>query len=116
MLAFVAIPWPFLKHGRPLVRALVVEAAASGPCPPVYHARYAACHGETGHGDGAASSALAPPPRNFADPSWKRDDAKVEAVIRHGGAANGLSPAMPAHPDLTDEEMSSPVQCVRSFQ
>jgi hypothetical protein len=116
VLVFVAIPWPFLKHGRPMLRSPVVEAAASGPCPPVYHARCATCHGESGHGDGIASSALAPPPRNFADPSWKREDAQIESVIRRGGAANGLSPAMPAHADLTEEETKSLVQCVRSFR
>ncbi len=118
------IPWPFLPAGRPLLRTtpIATAAAASGAarvaCPPVYGARCAACHGSSGHGDGLAASALKPPPRDFTNRAWSDSaaDERLTTVIRNGGAAVGLSPAMPPHTDLSRDEVSGLVRCIRSFR
>jgi hypothetical protein len=88
-----------------------------GPGPPAppkpaladaaatFQVRCATCHGELGDGHGPASAGLDPPPRDLRDPAWQDavSDAHIEAVIARGGAAAGLSPAMPPHPDLAAE-------------
>jgi mono/diheme cytochrome c family protein len=123
LLVLAGVPWPFLRVGRPLLRGVSSEAAPGGAakrviagCPPIYPYRCANCHGLTGHGDGLVAASLRPSPRNFSDPSWHKTDDQIASVIRRGGAASGLSPAMPAQPDLTDAEIESLVACVRSFQ
>jgi hypothetical protein len=127
LLTLVAIPWPFLRHGRPLLRAGATPPAsdtrparAAPPprvCPPVYQNRCAACHGETGRGDGFAARSLKPPPRDFADRAWRerKTDADLHDIIREGGAAHGLSAGMPAHPDLSEAEIEALVGCVLGF-
>jgi mono/diheme cytochrome c family protein len=88
-----------------------VKSAAAKPAvvrPPADSASVAAgakifatycvtCHGPKGKGDGPASVALKPKPRNFTDPKQfkSKDDDGLFAVISKGGAANKLSPAMP---------------------
>ena len=42
-----------------------VETASAGA--EIFKANCAACHGDTGHGDGPAGAALVPTPRNLAD-------------------------------------------------
>jgi len=68
----------------------------------LYAERCASCHGPQGHGDGPASTALNPRPRNFADPSWhaRATDEYLKKVIVEGGASVGLSPLMTANPDI----------------
>lgn len=108
-----SIPWPFLRYGRPLLR-VPGTAAAPALCPSSYEARCAACHGPRGRGDGFAASSLRPPPRDFAAAGWTaRSDAELAAVIRDGGAAHGLSAAMPSHRGLSDAEIDGLVACVR---
>lgn len=120
-----AIPWPGLRHGRPLVRGLgeppaapVVGSAGAAACPPVFAERCAACHGAEGGGDGLAAAALQPPPRSFRTRGWDagKSDAALVAVIREGGARHGLSAAMPSHADLADDQISALARCVRGFQ
>lgn len=119
-----AIPWPGLRHGRPLARgpsvpaASVASAVAAPACPPSFVSRCSACHGVEGAGDGPGAVALQPPPRSFRVHGWdaaKSDDA-LAAVIREGGARHGLSAAMPAHSDLSEGDLRDLVRCVRSFQ
>lgn len=57
------------------------------------------CHGESGKGDGVGAAALDPKPRNYTDAAWQASvtDKHIKDVIMKGGAANGLSEAMPAH-------------------
>lgn len=85
--------------------------AVTPPAPPkpaltdgaaVFRLRCATCHGESGDGHGPASAGLDPQPRDFRDPTWQDSvsDQHVESVIALGGAAVGLSPIMPPHPDL----------------
>ncbi len=68
----------------------------------IFSGRCSPCHGATGAGDGAASAALTPRPRNFREAAWQSavTDAQIEQIIRQGGAAVGKSAAMPANPDL----------------
>ena len=56
------------------------------------------CHGKTGHGDGPAAAALKPKPRDFSTPKnfKSKNDHEVFELISKGGAAEKLSPAMPA--------------------
>jgi mono/diheme cytochrome c family protein len=122
VLMLAAVPWPSLRHGRPLLRGATASAPApiepaAPSCPPAYAARCATCHGETGRGDGVAAQGLRPPPRSFADAQWAgaRTDAQLRAVIRDGGAAHGLSPMMLPHRDLSDAELDALVTCVRSL-
>jgi hypothetical protein len=123
-----SIPWPGCSSGRPLFRGLSSEAArpealgseAPSPaaaCPPLYAARCAACHGQSGRGDGPTAASLNPPPRDLTSPSFQRyaSDDSLRKVIVGGGNALGLGPMMPAHPDLSEPEVDALVRCVRSF-
>ncbi len=124
LLALLAgVPWPFLKSARPLARGFDestpssrLTPAGSASCPPAFRTRCATCHGERGLGDGVAAVALNPPPRDFSDPSLQaKSDAALAAVILEGGPRHGLSVAMPAHGDLSDEDALALVRCVRWF-
>ena len=55
----------------------------------VFAKRCMLCHGPDGHGDGAASKALNPKPRNFHDQAYMatRSDAQLLAVIQKGKGA-----------------------------
>lgn len=121
VLAVVSIPWPGSAHGRPLLRTASsatqpTASAVTLSCPSSYAARCASCHGEHGRGDGPAGQYLKPKARNFAEPGFleARSDAQLLAVIREGGAAHGLSAAMPAH-DLAEAELNELVACVRGL-
>jgi hypothetical protein len=121
VLALAGVPWPFLPYGRPLLRTAVSEpapATASAPCPPAYASRCALCHGTSGRGDGPAAAGITPRPRSFLDQAWgaARSDGDLADVIRRGGAARGLSPAMPAHGDLGTSEVTELVRCIRGMQ
>lgn len=112
----IGVPWPFLRYGRPLARMGETTATpVEGACPPSYAARCATCHGAAGRGDGIVASTLVPPPRDFTALELRSDD-ELGAVIHDGGAAHGLSAAMPAHGDLSAEELAELVACVRSFR
>ena len=121
LLIVAAIPWPFYPAKRPMFRTASGDAAPPGEsktasCPPVYSSRCASCHGETGRGDGPLAGSMATRPRSFSDP-WKgeRTEVRARAVIREGGAAHGLSPLMPPHPDLTDAEIEALAGCAVSL-
>ena len=64
----------------------------------VFEANCSACHGATGKGDGAASAALNPKPRNLSDPKYmsQRSWVDLHKVIAEGGANTGFSALMPA--------------------
>jgi mono/diheme cytochrome c family protein len=123
----VSIPWPGRASGRPLLRGLSAAPAASAAasvavaaralCPPVYETRCVACHGRNGRGDGPSASMLFPRPRDLSEPRFARErsDEVLKRVILEGGTALGLSPVMPAHPDLDAAELEALVRCIRSF-
>lgn len=67
--------------------APVAEAGDVGA--KVFATKCALCHGPSGHGDGAASKALNPKPRNFHDKAYMatRTDAQLLEVIHQGKGA-----------------------------
>ena len=85
----------------------------------IFNERCAACHGTEGKGNGPASAALNPKPRNYTDASWQASvtDAQLRKTITLGGAAVGKSPIMPASPDLDEkpEVVEGLVKIVRKF-
>ena len=98
--------------------------AETGPSPTeqartMFHTVCATCHGEDGQGDGPGAAALNPKPRNYTDKAWqaKVTDDEIKKAILGGGAAVGLSPAMPSQPQLKDkpEVVDALVRIVRSF-
>lgn len=120
----VSIPWPWRASARPLLRGFGAEAPAVGGsvnvapvCPDVYRSRCTACHGVSGRGDGPLAASLIPAPRDFSKSTFGRyrSDEALRQVIAGGGSALGLSPVMPAHPDLSEAELAGLVRCVRSF-
>ena len=98
------------KAATPVAERSPIAAAA--PAAPtaddkaaaleLFNNRCTPCHGPQGHGDGPASAALTPRPRNFSEADWQKSvtDEHLEKIIVYGGAAVGKSPAMPANPDL----------------
>ena len=116
-----SVPWPGLRHGRPLFRTALPARAVTGVaevCPPLYGARCATCHGPRGRADGIAGVSLRPPPRNFTDAKWQAatSDERLRDVIHDGGFGHALSASMPAQPDLTSVELGSLITCIRSFE
>jgi hypothetical protein len=122
-LVCTSIPWPGLRHGRPLVRTELPgtkphsDDGAAPVCPPLYESRCATCHGASGRADGIAGASLVPPPRKFTDPKWQAgtSDLRIHDVIHDGGFAHGLSAAMPAQPDLAANDLAALTRCIRSF-
>lgn len=90
-----------------------------GAARTIFNERCAACHGTEGKGNGPASAALTPKPRNYTDPSWQASvtDEQIRKTIKLGGAAVGKSPVMPASPDLDEkpEVVEGLVKIVRKF-
>ncbi len=79
----------------------------------------AACHGVSGKGDGAASAALNPKPRNFTDQAYmsKKTDTDLTKVIKGGGAAAGLSTSMPPWgSSLSDADIANVVAHIRTLK
>jgi mono/diheme cytochrome c family protein len=83
----------------------------------------ASCHGETGDGNGPIAETLALKPRDFALAAFKFDadadwetgtDTDLASVIRQGPGAYGGSLMMPAFAHLSDVQVASLIQFVRS--
>ena len=112
-----AAPEP-AKQAAPLAQA----PAASPPkesAQDVFTMRCVPCHGSTGLGDGPASAALNPKPRNYKDAEWQKSvtDDQLKKTILYGGAAVGKSAAMPSQPDLESkpEVLDGLVKMIRDF-
>lgn len=76
------------------------------------------CHGPSGAGDGPAAAGLDPKPRNFTDKAYmsQKTDAQLFQVIKEGGAAVGLSPAMPPWgAALQDHQIQDIIAFVRTL-
>lgn len=97
------------------------EAAAIDPAlgAEYYAITCTPCHGATGKGDGAASAALVPKPRDLTDKEWQAsvDDEYLRKIIQYGGAAVGKQPTMPPNPVLGSqpETLASLVAHIRSM-
>ncbi len=69
---------------------------------PFYMRHCTGCHGVDGQGGGPAAAGMDPPPTDFtAVPIPER---RAYEVTRDGGQAVGLSRAMPAYRDATDDQ------------
>lgn len=106
------------RPGRPARPRL--HATRSSTIAETYARRCAPCHGPSGRGDGPAAVALLPRPRDLSAAAWQRatSDAQIEQVIGEGGAAIGLSPLMPAHPELAADPstLAALRMLLRSFE
>jgi cytochrome c553 len=93
--------------------------ASSDDPKEVFKARCVMCHGADGKGDGPASVALNPKPRNYTDATWQKSvsDEQIKKTITGGGASVGKSPIMPAQPDLASkpEVLDGLVKIIRAF-
>lgn len=113
-------PAPAAKPA-PAAQAKPQLAAAAPAADPkhVFSTRCATCHGPNGQGDGPASAALNPKPRNYTDLAWQKSvtDEQIKQTILYGGAAVGKSPIMPASPDLESQPalLEALIKIVRSF-
>jgi mono/diheme cytochrome c family protein len=90
--------------------AVAADPVAHGQ--QVYVARCVLCHGPEGKGDGPASAALNPKPRNHTDSAYmnSRTDEELLAVIHDGKGA------MPAWKSvLTEQEMQDVLKYVRTL-
>ncbi len=74
------------------------RAADSAKGQEVYNVYCSTCHGATGLGDGVASAALDPKPRDLSSAAILKTytDEYLVNVITNGGAAVGKSPMMTA--------------------
>lgn len=111
---------------EPKQTAPAAEPAAPAPSPEamkeakqLFGTVCSTCHGAAGKGDGAASAALTPKPRDFSAGDWQKatNDAQIEKVILEGGAAVGKSPVMPGNPQLKGkpEVVAALRSMIRSF-
>lgn len=98
-----------------LVMAAGPNAAAARSPENVYAQRCAKCHGVSGNGDGPAGQVMIPPPTPFATSLKGKSDSWIELVIKQGGPAAGLSPAMPAHPNLSDDQVKALSQYIKAL-
>lgn len=75
------------------------------------------CHGPEGHGDGPASVALDPKPRNLTDPGYMAGltDRYMFELISRGGVAVGKSANMPPQPTLSAEDLGNVIKYVKSL-
>lgn len=75
------------------------------------------CHGQEGKGDGPASVALDPKPRNLTEPGYMAglNDRYLFELISRGGVAVGKSPLMPAQAGLAAQDITNVIAFVRSL-
>jgi mono/diheme cytochrome c family protein len=95
--------------------AIASSASAAQDAKAIYQQKCAACHGSSGMGDGPASATLQPPPVPLSKAIKGKSDDWIAKVIRAGGPAVGLSPMMPAHPSLNDDQLKGLVQYVKGL-
>ncbi|MDO8519241.1 MAG: cytochrome c [Deltaproteobacteria bacterium] len=84
----------------PAPEVLTAPDAAAGKI--LFERNCASCHGLTGVGDGPASAALNPKPRNLKQTA--KSDEELKKTITNGGASVGLSPIMPAWGAVLSEQ------------
>lgn len=79
----------------------------------VFETNCAMCHGLKGKGDGAASAALNPKPRNFIEAKFKygSDDASLAKTI-----ANGKGPMPPWKAVLNKKQIDDVVAHIRTLK
>ncbi len=101
---------------RGLRNPVAFSAKAISEGEALYRTNCAACHGESGEGDGPAASGLYPPPANLR---WlmgrpMTSDGYLMWAISEGGAAIGT--AMPAFQDaLSERERWTIIRYLEAF-
>ena len=101
-------PWrtfhqqPVPEAYRDLTNPLPADEATLAQGEAIYQTQCAACHGETGLGDGPSGEALDPPPAPLARTAQHLSDAYLYWRIHDGGAA--LGSAMPAYGSVLSED------------
>lgn len=75
------------------------------------------CHGPEGKGDGPASAALEPKPRNLTDPTVMApmSERYLFELISRGGIAVGKSPLMPPQSGLAAQEINHVIAYVKTL-
>jgi mono/diheme cytochrome c family protein len=84
----------------------------------IYGRACAACHGETGRGDGPSAASFASKPSDLTDGRLMNGlpDEFLVNIVLNGGPAEGLSPAMPPfRGHLSDEQVQQVVAYVRTL-
>lgn len=98
--------------------ALLAHAADPAEGKKLYGQFCASCHGESGKGDGPASAALNPKPRNHTDKEYmsKLSDEDMMKVIKEGGTSVGKSPIMPPWgAALKDDQVKDVIAYIRTL-
>jgi mono/diheme cytochrome c family protein len=90
-------------------------AIAADNAATIYSERCAACHGNTGHGDGATARFLKPPPTGFQASLKGKADDWIFKAIKDGGPPVGESPAMPPSKNLSDAEIKELVAYIKQL-
>lgn len=82
----------------------------------IYKANCAACHGDTGRGDGPAAGVLKPAPRDHTDRAYMSTitDEDLVKIIQMGGAIKG-KPLMPSNPQIRGADLEALVAYTRSL-
>ncbi|QKK01420.1 MAG: cytochrome c [Pseudomonadota bacterium] len=105
-----------ISAGNLLAGSALAADAAAGEAK--FKQLCATCHGPTGQGDGPASAALNPSPRDMSDAEWQAsvDDEHLKTVITQGGAAVGLAPTMTAFGHaLKGDDLDNVIAYIRSL-
>jgi high-affinity iron transporter len=115
---------PQAKEGPVPTPGAVAARPAPAPVTPamlergqtLYKANCAACHGDTGRGDGPAAGALKPPPRDHTDRAYMSTitDEDLAKVIQIGGVLKN-KPLMPGNPQIKGADLEAIVAYVRSL-
>lgn len=114
----VARPLPAPITATPTIPRLdSSEAIAASDGADLFAQNCVACHGASGAGDGPAAPGLNPKPRALSSKSVmsKISDAQIMKVIKTGGAANKLSPVMPAFAHFSDDQVKALVAHIRGL-
>lgn len=99
------------------------QSAAAAITPAVlehgkglYKSNCAACHGDSGRGDGPAAGVMKPPPRDHTDKAYMStlSDEELARVIQMGGAMKG-KPLMPSNPQIKGADLAALVAFTRSL-
>jgi mono/diheme cytochrome c family protein len=96
--------------------AAAVTPAAIEKGKGIYKTNCAACHGETGKGDGPAAGVMKPPPRDHTDRAYMSTltDEDLGKIIQMGGAMKG-KPLMPSNPQIKGADLEAVIAYTRSL-
>jgi mono/diheme cytochrome c family protein len=116
-LVLVAAPVGILSLVLWVPLAPAASAGDSAKGKAIFSKTCAGCHGESGKGDGSASAALNPKPKDLSDKAFNKtlDDTFLHNIITKGGAAVGKAPMMPPFAQLKPQEVDDVVAYIRSL-